>query len=106
MSGFCKAPQTSRHGRMWRRGKITSGSSCHQREHGFSDPKRFSVGFNGAAGTRHAMRLANSRWYQRRAFFWDERAATLEDQVLLPIQNPIEMGMTLTDLVTRLSAEP
>ena len=52
------------------------------------------------------MGLSNARWYQRRAFFWDERAATLEDQVLQPIQNSVEMGMTLSGLVTRLSAEP
>src|SRR5690606_25814873 len=42
----------------------------------------------------------------RENFFWDERAATLEDQVLMPIQDSLEMGMTLDLLVTRLSAEP
>src|SRR5213592_2739579 len=52
------------------------------------------------------MGLSNARWYQRRHFFWDERANTLEDQVLLPIQNPIEMGMTLDTLTNRLSLEP
>lgn len=83
-----------------------SCSSCHQAEHGFSDPKPFSVGFNGGLTGRNSMGLANARWYQRRAFFWDERAATLEDQVLQPIQNSVEMGMTLAELVTRLSAEP
>ena len=83
-----------------------SCSSCHQRELGFSDPRRFSTGLLGGQTSRNSMSLANARWYQRRAFFWDERAATLEDQVLQPIQNSVEMGMTLTDLVTRLSAEP
>ncbi len=83
-----------------------SCSSCHQREHGFSDPRKFSVGFEGGLTGRNSMGLQNARWYQRRAFFWDERAATLEDQVLQPIQNAVEMGMTLPDLVTRLSAEP
>ncbi len=83
-----------------------SCASCHQQAHGFSDPRRFSVGFDGSVGTRRAMRIANDRWYQRRHFFWDERANTLEDQVLLPIQNPIEMGMTLQALTNRLAAEP
>ena len=83
-----------------------SCSSCHQREHGFSDSRKFSVGFQGGLTGRNSMSLANARGYQRRAFFWDERAATLEDQVLQPIQNTTEMGMTLPDLVTRLSAEP
>ena len=36
--------------------------------------------------------------------FWDERANTLEDQVLQPIQNPVEMGMTLADLSPKLAA--
>jgi cytochrome c peroxidase len=83
-----------------------SCSSCHQQEHGFSDPRKFSVGFEGGFTPRNSMGLANARWYQRRAMFWDERAATLEDQVLQPIQNSVEMGMTLPALITRLSAEP
>ncbi len=83
-----------------------SCSSCHQQAHGFSDPRQFSVGYDGSPGTRNAMGLSNARWYQRRHFFWDERANTLEDQVLGPIQNPIEMGMTLAALTNRLAAEP
>ncbi len=83
-----------------------SCASCHRREHGFSDPKRFSVGFLGGLTLRNSMGLANARWYQLRAFFWDERAATFEDQVLQPIQNSVEMGMSLPELVNRLSGEP
>ncbi|MBI5801053.1 MAG: c-type cytochrome, partial [Verrucomicrobia bacterium] len=44
--------------------------------------------------------------YERKRFFWDERAATLEDQVLTPIQDSLEMGMTLPALTNRLAAEP
>lgn len=83
-----------------------SCASCHQQAHGFSDPRRFSVGFDGSTGSRNAMGLSNARWYQRQHFFWDERANTLEDQVLLPIQNPVEMGMSLDVLTNRLAAEP
>ena len=83
-----------------------SCASCHQQSAGFSDPRRFSVGFEGGLTGRNSMGLSNARWYQRRSFFWDERAATLEDQVLLPIQNEVEMGMTLDALETRLNAEP
>jgi cytochrome c peroxidase len=83
-----------------------SCSSCHQAQFAFTDPRRFSVGYNGSVGTRNAMSLMNDRYYQRGHFFWDERANTLEDQVLQPIQNPIEMGMTLPALVPRLAAEP
>jgi len=83
-----------------------SCSSCHQPEHGFSDPRRFSVGFAGGLTGRNSMGLTNAKYYLREHFFWDERAATLEDQVLQPIQNSVEMGMTLDLLVARLSAEP
>lgn len=48
------------------------------------------------------MGLANARFYARGHFFWDERANTLEDQVLQPIQNSVEMGMTLPAVVTKL----
>lgn len=81
-------------------------SSCHQREHGFSDPRPLSAGFDGRLTGRNSMGLSNARWYQRLKFFWDERAATLEDQVLMPIQNGVEMGMTLPTLTNRLAAEP
>jgi cytochrome c peroxidase len=83
-----------------------SCSSCHQRDHGFADPRKFSLGFNGGLTGRNAMGLSNGRWYLRRHFFWDERANTLEDQVLQPIQNAVEMGMTLSALTNRLAAEP
>lgn len=81
-------------------------ASCHQQAHGFSDPRPFSPGFNGGLTGRNSMGLSNARWYQRKKFFWDERAATLEDQVLMPIQNSVEMGMTLQALTNRLAAEP
>ncbi len=45
------------------------------------------------------MSLSNARFYQPGKFFWDERAATLEDQVLIPFQDPVEMGLTLPRLV-------
>lgn len=86
--------------------RTISCASCHQAAHGFSDPRQFSVGFAGGLTGRNSMGLSNARWYQRKAFFWDERAATLEDQVLMPIQNSTEMGMTLTELEARLNAEP
>lgn len=86
--------------------QTVSCSSCHQAEHGFSDPRQFSIGFDGRATGRNSMGLTNARYYARQNFFWDERAATLEDQVLQPIQNELEMGMSLDLLVTRLAAEP
>ncbi len=82
-----------------------SCASCHQAEHGFSDPRPLSTGFEGGLTDRNSMGLTSAKYYPRRSFFWDERAATLEEQVLQPIQNSVEMGMTLPALVTKLSAE-
>ncbi len=79
-------------------------ASCHQQARGFGDARKLSPGFNGGLTTRHSMALSNARFYERGRFFWDERAATLEDQVLQPIQNTTEMGMTLDGLTTKLAA--
>lgn len=81
-------------------------ASCHQQAHAFTDPNQFSKGFEGGLTGRNSMSLMNSRFYLNGHFFWDERAATLEDQVLMPIQNEVEMGLTLNDLVTRVKAQP
>ena len=82
-----------------------SCASCHQPEHGFSDPLPLSIGFDGRHTERNSMGLTSAKYYSRKSYFWDERAATLEEQVLLPIQNEIEMGLTLPELVTKLTAE-
>lgn len=79
-----------------------SCASCHQQEHGFTDPAQLSTGFEGGHTGRHSMGLTNSRYYDPGRFFWDERAATLEVQALMPIQDPVEMGMNLFDLETKL----
>ncbi len=74
-------------------------ASCHKQDKGFSDDATLSLGFDGGLTGRHSMTLINSRFYQRGRFFWDERAATLEEQVLMPFQDPVEMGMTLEEVV-------
>ena len=83
-----------------------SCASCHQPDAGFSDPRQFSVGFLGGKTPRTSMGLTSARYYLRERFFWDERAATLEEQVLQPIQDEIEMGLTLPELTAKLSALP
>ena len=52
------------------------------------------------------MGLTNARYYARGRLFWDERAETLESQVLSPIRDPIEMGLSLEALETKLRAAP
>ena len=77
-----------------------SCASCHKQENGFSDNAQLSLGFEGGTTRRHSMSLINAKWYGRGRFFWDERAQTLEAQVLMPFQDPVEMGMTLDEVVS------
>lgn len=79
-----------------------SCSSCHQQQFGFTDTAQFSLGFLGGKTKRHSMSLINATYYLNGRFFWDERAASLEEQVLQPIQDEVEMGMLLDSLVLRL----
>ena len=67
-------------------------ASCHVQSHGFADPNGVSRGFAGGHTDRHAMNLVNLRFHPRARFFWDERGPNLEEMVLLPIENSLEMG--------------
>jgi cytochrome c peroxidase len=77
-------------------------ASCHNSQAGFSDDRALSRGFEGGDTRRHSMTTLNTRLYQSGKFFWDERANSLEEQALMPIQDHIEMGMELADLVEKL----
>lgn len=79
-----------------------SCASCHKQANAFSDPVAKSNGFNGGLTGRNSMTLIDAMYYPNGRFFWDQRAATLEDQVLMPIQDLVEMGMTLPALETKL----
>ncbi len=80
-----------------------SCASCHLQEFGFSDNKIKSEGFEGGHTFRNSMGFANAGFYGAESFFWDHRAETLEAQVLMPLQDEVEMGMTLEGLVTKLN---
>ena len=75
-----------------------SCGSCHKPDVSFSDNAILSKGFNDGLTARHSMALLNVRFYKSGKMFWDERAPTLEKQILQPIQNTVEMGLTLTEL--------
>jgi cytochrome c peroxidase len=80
-----------------------SCASCHKQEKGFADDGAKSIGFAGEHTFRNSMGFANAGFYKPERFFWDQRAATLEEQTLMPIQDDVEMGMTLTQLIARLN---
>lgn len=84
--------------------RTVSCASCHKQELGFSDDLVLSEGFEGGHTGRHSMALANARYFADESFFWDMRAATLEEQVLMPLQDEVEMGMTLEEVVRRVDS--
>lgn len=80
-----------------------SCASCHHPDRAFSDTVVYSRGVGGAVGTMNAMPLFNLLWANR--FFWDGRSPHLRDQVLHPIQDPVEMHLSLGQALDRLSAD-
>lgn len=74
-------------------------ASCHERERAFSHGRALPSGVAGRVGRRHAPALVN-RGYGR-AFFWDARSTSLEEQVLKPIVDPNEMDMPVADAAKR-----
>jgi cytochrome c peroxidase len=78
-----------------------SCGSCHAPNAAFSDPNQFSIGIDGIEGNRNSMALINLGWATD--FFWDGRAATLEEQILGPVPNPIEMHQEWPAATAKLS---
>lgn len=76
-------------------------ATCHIPENGFADPEQFSTGITGAVGDRQAMSCQNLGWASN--FFWDGRAFSLEDQVVAPVDNPIEMNQNWDELLIELA---
>jgi cytochrome c peroxidase len=92
------------HDRRLSRTRTVACASCHDPARAFSDNRPLSIGVFGRVGNRHAPALIN-RGYGR-SFFWDGRAATLEEQVLKPIQDPNEMDLTLDEASSRVGLSP
>lgn len=79
-----------------------SCASCHIPEYAFADTLAFSKGIEGRATKRNTPSVLNMK--NRPYFFWDGRAATLEQQALMPIAHPDEMGLPIKQAVARLNA--
>lgn len=81
-----------------------SCASCHIPAFAFSDTSALSKGVGGQLGTRNTPGITNMT--AREHFFWDGRAATLEQQVIGPIENPVEMNLPIPIAIERLKAHP
>jgi cytochrome c peroxidase len=78
-------------------------SSCHQPELSFSDGMPRRVGLAGEPLARRTPPLWNLAWGL--TFFWDGRAASLEDQVHFPVENRHEMGGDLAQTAIELARD-
>lgn len=81
-----------------------SCATCHHPDEGFSRHTKFGVGIEGLKGGRNSPVSYNRILSDLQ--FWDGRAASLEDQAVGPIANPIEMGNTHEACVGRLDEIP
>ena len=84
--------------------KTRSCATCHLPSLAFTDGNPISLGSDGQPLTRNAPTLVNR--LMSTAQMWDGRAASLEDQVWLPISAPRELGFSKAGAVARVQADP
>jgi cytochrome c peroxidase len=77
-----------------------SCASCHDPDQGWADPRPVSEGVDHAKGGRNSPTVLNTAY--NRFQFWDGREPDLEHQALGPLQNPVEMKMTMPMVLDRL----
>ena len=81
-----------------------SCATCHVPERAFSNGTRVAAGAGGHTGVRKTPSFINAaRAFGPNRFGWDGRAGSLEEQSLLPVANPVEMGSTASRMVGTLS---
>jgi cytochrome c peroxidase len=81
-----------------------SCATCHDPARAFSDGRPVSVGIHGRVGQRNAPTILNALYNKHQ--FWDGRVSTLEQQAVLPITNPFEMGSaSIGDAVSRIASD-
>lgn len=78
-----------------------SCATCHDPKMAWTQHTPTSEGIGGQLGGANSPTVINSAYAP--AQFWDGRAASLEEQALGPIENPIEMGHSLPNMVAELN---
>jgi cytochrome c peroxidase len=81
----------------------TSCATCHQPQRAFTDGRRVSRGVFGREGRRNVPSILN-RGYGT-SFFWDGRAATIEDQVRQALAGSQDLGLPVSVAAERLSRD-
>ena len=78
-----------------------SCSSCHLPQGNFTDNLAISKGIDDIAGERSSMTLLNVA-FSNTGLFWDGEINTLEEQALLPVEDPIELHDTWPNVESKL----
>ncbi|MDA7978311.1 MAG: cytochrome-c peroxidase [Pirellulales bacterium] len=84
------------------RDDTVSCATCHDPNKGWSNGEAFATGVREQVGGRNSPTIINSAYQY--FHFWDGRATGLEEQALGPIENPIEMDLTLKEAVSKINA--
>ena len=80
-----------------------SCATCHDPAAAFASKDTIAIGVRRTMGTRNVPTILNARF--GKAFFWDGRVGTLEEQAKQPLLNPSEMGLeSEAALVNRISS--
>jgi cytochrome c peroxidase len=78
-----------------------SCASCHIPQFAFADTLPFSKGVNGKITARNTPSVMNMA--ARDLYFYDGRAASLEAQVVFPVEHPNEMNLPFHQAVERIN---
>ena len=78
-----------------------SCATCHDPQIAWAEDEPTSTGIDEQVGDKNSPTVINAAYADVQ--FWDGRAASLEEQALGPIENPIEMGHDLEELVPQLN---
>ena len=85
-------------------GETVACASCHDPDRAFAGRDALARGVFGRIGRRTAPALINRAW--GKSFSWDGRIATLEEQVLRPIEDPNEMDLSIDRAAARVGLSP
>ncbi len=79
-------------------------ASCHMPDKAYTDGKTTAIGVYGRVGTRNTPSLLSVELAKEGVFFWDGRRTMLEQAVMDPLTNPVEMGLPdQTELMRRIA---
>ena len=84
--------------------RTVSCATCHDPKMAWAEHKATSEGIGGQFGQMNSPTVINSAYATTQ--FWDGRADSLETQAVGPMENPVEMGHTLGELVVQLNEVP